>query len=72
LSPYGTMGQTGNTYELLESSFGGLNDATSNRVRRGGYYGDSAVDDLSVNTRKEVADLKQSVAGISFRVASKA
>jgi len=66
LSPYGTMGQTGNTYELLES----LYDNGGGRVRRGGYWSSRVPSDLSVNTRKDV-DMKKSLGGYGFRVASK-
>ncbi len=39
LSPYGTMAQGGNVYELVESAADGLNDAESEfRTFRGGYW----------------------------------
>jgi formylglycine-generating enzyme required for sulfatase activity len=39
LSPYGTMGQGGNTYEWIESAVDGVNDLTTEtRVRRGGSW----------------------------------
>ena len=39
LSPYGTMGQGGNAFELLESAFDGTNDSGVDvRVARGGGY----------------------------------
>ena len=39
LSPYGTMGQGGNTYEWNESAYDGTNDSTTeSRVLRGGFW----------------------------------
>jgi len=39
LSPYGTMGQTGNVYEWMESAFDGTNDVSSEgRAVRGGSW----------------------------------
>jgi len=44
LSPYGTMGQGGNTYEWCESAFDGTNDSTTeSRAARGGDWDDGAV-----------------------------
>ena len=41
LSPYGTMGQSGNVYEITENTFDGANvNVFANRVRRGGSFGD--------------------------------
>jgi|GEM_PF-802516 len=40
LSPYGTMGQGGNVWQLEESAFsGGNTDPNGDRVFRGGYWG---------------------------------
>lgn len=41
LSPYGTMGQGGNTFEFNEGDWTPSSLSTANRGRRGGYWGES-------------------------------
>jgi hypothetical protein len=69
LSPYGTMGQTGNLWEWMETSGNGLNDAaTNNRAYRGGGYLADATTTRST-TRYDLAPTFQDTA-TGFRVAS--
>ena len=69
LSPYGTMGQGGNVFEMTESAFARTNSSASeNRALRGGFWSSS-----EFNLRSSVRDggsptLDASVIG--FRVAS--
>lgn len=69
LSPYGTMGQGGNTWEFMETSLSGTNnDPTNLRVERGGSW-----DNYDIVMRKDsISNLGPSVGGgdIGFRVAS--
>ena len=71
LSPYGTMGQTGNVIEWMESASDGVNNLSSEgRSVRGVYYGDQGNGDaLTSRTRSGVEPQEGSVI-FGFRVAS--
>ena len=69
LSPYGTMGQGGNVFEMTESAFYGANSSSSEgRALRGGNYY-SSEDDLVSFTRLSDTPALGDVS-IGFRVAS--
>ena len=74
LSPYGTMGQTGNTYEWMESASDGTNDvAGESRVNRGGTYvsGNSTFISRSYRTSATPATILISSSSRSLRVAKR-
>ena len=69
LSPYGTMGQGGNTFEWIESAFNGTNDfTTENRVIRGGNWSSSSFNLQSSNRTSSTPGNEGSTIG--FRVAA--
>jgi len=74
LSPYGTMGQGGNAYELLETAYDGSNNtADESREMRGGYWGDFATflgGSLDKSYRYEVYPTYENLDIFGFRVAS--
>jgi len=71
LSPYGTMGQSGNTYEWNESTSNGLNiDTNGVRVIRGGFWGSTSVF-LQKGYRNQISPTGENE-GFGFRVASTA
>ena len=70
LSPYGTMGQTGNVSEWLESASDGVNNtSTENRRIRGSDWSDPSEITLVSYGRSNTAPTA-SVVNVSFRVAS--
>ena len=69
LSPYGTLGQSGNVYEWEESSFDRVNDApTEARALRGGFWSTSETNLRSSFRLITTPNVKGS--NIGFRVAS--
>jgi hypothetical protein len=69
LSPYGTMGQGGNVFELEESDFNLLNGPTSDaRGLRGGYWSSGALNLVSTNRVSSAPTNQQNFIG--FRVAA--
>jgi formylglycine-generating enzyme required for sulfatase activity len=69
LSPYGTMGQTGNVYEWHESASDGVNDVSSeNRVLRGGGWTNASSNLQSSYRTNVVPSFTDNILG--FRVAS--
>jgi sulfatase modifying factor 1 len=71
LSPYGTMGQGGNVFELEETDFDLLNGPTVTtdlRGLRGGYWSSGAIDLQSLTRRNTSPTNQQNFIG--FRVAS--
>ena len=70
LSPYGTMGQTGNVSEWLESASDGVNNtSTENRRIRGSDWSDPSEITLVSYGRSNTAPTA-SVVNVGFRVAS--
>jgi sulfatase modifying factor 1 len=70
LSPSGTVAQGGNVYEVLETSFDGLNNSvSSHRFRRGGAYEVNSLELRSLDTALLVFDTSQADTG--FRVVSR-
>lgn len=69
LSPFGTMGQNGNTWEWMESALDGVNNLTNeSRGIRGGTW-----DDTEGSLRSSIrnyGDPTYGSNGIGFRVAS--
>ena len=71
LSPYGTMGQGGNTYELIESAFDGNNNLGSeNRWLRGGYWQSGSDELASTNVLITNVSPASEQLIIGFRVAA--
>lgn len=69
LSPYGTMGQGGNVFELEETDFNLLNGpSTDARGLRGGYWSSGALNLLSTNRVSSAPGNQQNFIG--FRVAT--
>ena len=69
LSPYGTMGQGGNSYEVVETAYDGVNNSASEvRTMRGGDYENSQTALRSSYRTDTQPSVRESVAG--FRVAS--
>ncbi|MBI5394510.1 MAG: SUMF1/EgtB/PvdO family nonheme iron enzyme [Verrucomicrobia bacterium] len=69
-SPYGTVGQNGNVWELTESAADGLNSSVSeNRAIRGGYWVDSE-NTLRSSYQRDLAPSNEINDGYGFRVAS--
>lgn len=69
LSPYGTMGQGGNVFELLETSFAGGNGNTgSPRLVRGGYWVSDGDLDLRSSGGGWAADPDYGDLTVGFRV----
>lgn len=70
LSPYGTMAQNGNVWELSESNFTAPNDSPDEeRVARGSYWGGSSVE-LQPSVRTRISPTSSGNGVIGFRVAS--
>jgi formylglycine-generating enzyme required for sulfatase activity len=73
LSPYGTMGQDGNVWELMETNLSGTNDVSSSlRGRRGGSWSSSdypTVAYLNSSFRLDYSPSSEGTA-MGFRVAS--
>lgn len=70
LSAYGTMGQGGNAWEMLESAYDGSNDqASENRVWRGADFGASAIF-LNSSVRGGLYPPSFETDSFGFRVAS--
>jgi len=73
LSPYGTMGQTGNVFEHHESAYDGVNNSSSEgRAYTGGSWrgGEIYLRSLSPHPTPLPSDLSNSASDIGFRVAS--
>ena len=73
LSPYGTMGQSGNVWEWNESAANQPNDSpTEYRTVRGGYYGDTITTDynLSSSFRYQFGAPSDESGTFGFRIAS--
>jgi formylglycine-generating enzyme required for sulfatase activity len=69
LSPYGTMGQGGNIWEVLESAYDGVNNSpTEDRAFNGGYFAESEYWMRSSSRALLRPDFGNG--GIGFRVAS--
>ena len=69
LSPYGTMGQNGNVYELLESARDGVNDVSSeNRAMRGGGFNNP--EGAMRSSFRNFTAPTSTVTSIGYRVAS--
>ena len=70
LSPFGTMGQSGNVWEFNESAYTPPNDSPfSDRVIRGGRWG-NATNALSSSYRDAYPPTLDDFASFGFRVAS--
>ena len=74
LSPYGTMGQSGNVYEWTEDSYSGGYNLTDLRALRGGFWGylagaPAALDTLR-STSRGYSVPSNAFSGIGFRVVS--
>jgi hypothetical protein len=68
LSPYGTMGQSGNVFEITENTFDGANtDVGANRVWRGGSFGDLSAS--LRNTSRAFGGAQTESLSVGFRVA---
>ena len=68
-SPFGTVGQGGNTWEWLETTNSGSFDVTENRVRRGGDWA-SPVANLQSTVRESTPPEVSQDGHLGFRVAS--
>ena len=71
LSPYGTMGQTGNVIEWMESASDGVNNLSSEgRSVRGDYYGDQGNGDALTSRPRSGLEPAPGSVIFGFRVAS--
>jgi hypothetical protein len=68
LSPYGTMGQSGNVYEWMESASSGGFISSEGRAIRGGFW--HSTSDFLVSSLRGNVDPANRISDLGFRVAS--